>query len=111
MKKPPIILASPEVHDASQEETLRQTKIGRPFQRGPDARRGRGCKKGAANAGRPPDWVRARMAKGREEAVDRIVAEIKKLDYDQLLRLVEKWAPETERHGETGILTWRYVEE
>jgi hypothetical protein len=35
------------------------------------------------------------MAKGREEAVERIVADIKKLDYDQLLRLVEKWAPET----------------
>lgn len=29
--------------------------MGRPFQRGPDERRGRGPAKGAPNAGRPPD--------------------------------------------------------
>jgi hypothetical protein len=31
------------------------------------------------------------MAQGREKAVERILAEMKKLNYDQLLRLVEKW--------------------
>jgi hypothetical protein len=111
MKKPRIAPAAQEVSGGNQRGTLPQTTNGRPFKRGSDARRGRGCQKGAANAGRPPDWLRARMAQGRQEAVDRILAEINKLDYDQLLRLVEKWAPEAERHGETAILTWRYVEE
>lgn len=32
---------------------------GRPFQRGGDSRSGRGPKKGAPNAGRPPDAIRA----------------------------------------------------
>jgi hypothetical protein len=35
---------------------------GRPFEPGPDARRGRGPAKGAPNAGRPPDDFRKRMA-------------------------------------------------
>lgn len=88
----------------------RATTKGRPFKPGPDARRGRGFRKGAPNAGRPPDWLRVRMANGREEAVERLVAEIRKLDYDQLLRLVEKWAPEAEQ--ERGVtITVRWVEE
>jgi hypothetical protein len=40
------------------------------------------------------------MAEGRERAVERILSEMKKLDYDQLLGLVERWAPETEPEQE-----------
>ena len=76
----------------SGEKSARKSGVGRPFQPGADSRRGRGCKKGAANAGRPPDWLKALMAEGREKAVTRLVDEIAELDPDHLLKIVEKWA-------------------
>ena len=49
---------------------------GRPFQEGVDARRGRGPKKGAANAGRPPNEFKAQLAAlaSREETIRALAA-------------------------------------
>ena len=49
---------------------------GRPFQEGVDARRGRGPRKGAANAGRPPNEFKAQLAAlaSREETIRALAA-------------------------------------
>ena len=77
----------------SEEKSAAKSAAGRPFKPGGDNRRGRGPAKGAANAGRPPNWLKARMAEGRERAVERLVNEIDELHPNHLLRIVEKWAP------------------
>jgi hypothetical protein len=86
------------------EKSAPKSTVGRPFQPGADSRRGRGCKKGAANAGRPPDWLKALMAEGREKAVTRLVSEISNLDPDQLLKIVEKWAPPADAVDQVQII-------
>ncbi len=49
---------------------------GRPFQEGVDHRRGRGPRKGAANAGRPPNEFKAQLAAlaSREETIRALAA-------------------------------------
>lgn len=44
------------------EKSARKSVVGRPFKKGGDPRQGRGPKKGAPNAGRPPDEFKARLA-------------------------------------------------
>jgi hypothetical protein len=73
---------------------------GKPFTPGdPRIQRGKGPAKGAPNAGRPPDWLKKVMAKGRTKAVVQLRQRMTKqeLDNDQLLKLVKEWAPEADR--------------
>ena len=79
---------------------------GRPFQSGVEPRRGRGPRKGAPHAGRPPNWLKAEMALHRETAVEKIGKRLREdeLDNDQLLKLVKEWAPATEERAAVEIL-------
>jgi len=87
---------------------------GVPFTGKGDPRSGRGPAKGAPNAGRPPDWLRAEMARGRTICVKKLVTmadkEIPDLDPDQMLKLVKDWAPPDEQQG-GAVLTVRFVAE
>ena len=73
--------------------------------------RGRGPQKG--QGGRPPDWLKAEMARGRALAVQQIneKLEARKLGSDQLIRVVEKWAPPEELLAPERTLTIRFVRE
>src|SRR5687767_1252362 len=51
---------SPHMADQPSLKSARKSARGRPFAKGGDPRQGRGPKKGAANAGRPPNWLRDR---------------------------------------------------
>lgn len=57
--------------DQTSQQTSPGPIRGRPFQLGPDHRRGRGPAKGAANAGRPPDEFKRLMASlaSREQTI------------------------------------------
>jgi len=64
---------------------------GKPFQPGPDPRRGHGPEKGAPNAGRPPDEFKRLMASlaSREEtihALEQILADPSSPHYIQALK-------------------------
>lgn len=65
---------------------------------GTEPRRGRGPKKGAPNAGRPPDWLKATQRLQREQALELIGKRLDEdsLDANQLLRIVKEYAPPDE---------------
>lgn len=58
----------------SANKTARPGPPGKPFAKGGDPRQGRGPKPGAPNAGRTPDWFKAKMGElaTRKEVLDYI---------------------------------------
>lgn len=61
---------------------------GRPFQKGHDSRRGRGPRKGAPNAGRPPDEFKAALAAlvSREETLAALEAILRNPDHPHFIQ-------------------------
>ena len=101
---------SPKANGVAPQTTGKATGELRPQAHGGALRNG-GTNKGGP--GRPPDWLKARMAYGRELAVDQTVVELAKgrLDVDQRLRVVKEWVPPEEADGRGVTITVRWAEE
>lgn len=78
----------------SAKKSAKRGRRGRPFTGADDPRRARGPKKGAANAGRPPDKFRELMRSiaSREEVLRRLrtLTSVKNDDDDLFLKAFEK---------------------
>lgn len=89
--------------------------VGTPFKPGPDSRRGRGPKKGAPNAGRPPNELRAMLREaGAKIAIPRLAqisAQGKDADAVRASAVIlEKALPnQAEREAEVEYVRWVVV--
>ncbi len=103
--------AKPNV-DKSGEKTRRRTGAP-PFAKGHDPRRGKGPKKGAPNAGRPPDFLKALKAEGAIEATEQVRALLAKcgLNPDQLIKVAKEFDPADKTITADLTLNIRFADE
>jgi hypothetical protein len=66
-----------------------------PFTPGPDTRRARGPKKGAPNAGRPPEWFKQQVEAGltRQQTIDALHRVLENENHPQFAAVL-RWASE-----------------
>jgi hypothetical protein len=88
-----IVLIMPPVRDAAARPAPR--KPGKPFTGKGDPRAGRGPRKGAPNAGRPPEWFKQQLEAGltREETVDAVHRVLGNENHPQFAAVL-RWASE-----------------
>ena len=95
----------------SVEKSGRKTRGGAPpFAKGYDPRRGKGPKKGAPNAGRPPDFLKALKQQGAEKATEQIheLLKTKALDPDQLIKIAKEFDATPQKVDVDATLTIRF---
>lgn len=82
----------------------------KPFRKGDGRPRGRGPAKGAPNAGRPPDFLKALKQQGAEKATEQIHAllKAKSLDPDQLIKIAKEFDATPQKVDVDATLTIRF---
>ncbi len=85
----------------------------KPFRKGDGRVRGKGPKKGAPNAGRPPDFLKALKSQGAETATAQVLELLaaKGLTPDQLIKIAKDFDPDDKTITADLTLNIRFADE